>query len=71
LVSLRGPAKLVFGAGHRYFSEAAAVYDRGAWLSPLGEIEIDEDIADAVVFFALGTSMTTGQIMSVDGGQTM
>ena len=30
-----------------------------------------EDIADAVLFFALGTSMTTGQIMSVDGGMTL
>ena len=39
---------VVFGAGHRYFSQEAAVYDCGAWLSPLGEIGIDEDIADAI-----------------------
>lgn len=39
---------VVFGAGHRHFSQEAAVYDRGVWLSPLGEIEIDEDIADAI-----------------------
>ena len=39
---------VVFGAAHRYFSRDAGVYDRGAWLSPLGEIGIDEDLADAI-----------------------
>ncbi|MCP4944159.1 MAG: 3-ketoacyl-ACP reductase, partial [Planctomycetaceae bacterium] len=29
------------------------------------------DIADAVVFFSLGTTMATGQLLSVDGGQTL
>jgi 3-oxoacyl-[acyl-carrier protein] reductase len=38
---------------------------------PIPKASQPEDIADAVVFFALGTSMTTGQIMSVDGGQTL
>lgn len=38
---------------------------------PIPKASEPEDIADAVLFFALGTSMTTGQIMSVDGGKTL
>ncbi len=30
-----------------------------------------DDIADAVIFFATGTSMVTGQLMVIDGGRTM
>ncbi|TWT49680.1 Enoyl-[acyl-carrier-protein] reductase [NADPH] FabL [Rubripirellula amarantea] len=38
---------------------------------PIPKPSSPDDIADAVIFFALGTSMTTGQILSVDGGQTL
>ncbi len=38
---------------------------------PLPRASQPDDIADAVMFFAKGTSMTTGQILSVDGGQTL
>lgn len=38
---------------------------------PIPKPSSPDDIADAVLFFALGTSMTTGQILSVDGGQTL
>jgi 3-oxoacyl-[acyl-carrier protein] reductase len=38
---------------------------------PLPRPSQPDDIADAVLFFAIGTSMTTGQILSVDGGQTL
>ena len=38
---------------------------------PIPRASQPEDIADAVVFFAIGTSMATGQIVSVDGGQTL
>jgi 3-oxoacyl-[acyl-carrier protein] reductase len=30
-----------------------------------------EDIADAVAFLALGSSLVTGQVLVVDGGRTM
>ena len=30
-----------------------------------------DDIADAVLFLALGTSTATGQWVSIDGGQTL
>lgn len=39
---------VIFGAAHRYIGRDAAIYDRGAWLSPLGEISIDEELADAI-----------------------
>jgi 3-oxoacyl-[acyl-carrier protein] reductase len=43
------------------------------WLegTPMGRAATPEDIADAIVYLALGTTLTTGQIMVVDGGRTM
>jgi len=38
---------------------------------PLPKASDPDDIAGAVLFFACGTSMATGQILSVDGGQTL
>jgi 3-oxoacyl-[acyl-carrier protein] reductase len=38
---------------------------------PLPRPSQPDDIADAVVFFAVGTSMATGQLLDVDGGQTL
>lgn len=38
---------------------------------PLPKASQPNDIADAVLFFALGTSMATGQLLTVDGGQTL
>lgn len=38
---------------------------------PIPKASQPDDIADAVLFFAAGTSMTTGQLLSVDGGQTL
>jgi len=39
----------LFGAAHGYFGQAPAVYDRGSWMTPLGEVSIDEELADAVL----------------------
>lgn len=39
--------------------------------APLGKAATPEDIADAVVFLAVGSAMTTGQVLVVDGGRTM
>lgn len=39
---------VVFGAIHSYYGDSAAVYHRGSWLTPLGDIAIDEELADAV-----------------------
>ncbi|MDM8007829.1 MAG: AmmeMemoRadiSam system protein B [Phycisphaerae bacterium] len=41
---------VVFGAMHRYASRAAgSVFARGAWETPLGQIAIDEELAQAVL----------------------
>ena len=40
---------VIFGAVHRYLGDYAAVYDRGSWKTPLGEVAIDEEIAAEIV----------------------
>ncbi|MFC1677535.1 AmmeMemoRadiSam system protein B [Planctomycetota bacterium] len=40
---------VIFGAAHSYFSSQPAVYDRGSWATPLGEVAIDEDFARAIL----------------------
>jgi hypothetical protein len=44
----------IFGAAHGYFGRLPALYDRGVWVTPLGEVVIDEELADMVV--ASGTA---------------
>jgi AmmeMemoRadiSam system protein B len=39
----------IFGAAHGYHGRSAAVYDKGCWTTPLGDVAIDEDLADAVL----------------------
>lgn len=39
--------------------------------APLGRAATPDDIADAVVYLATGTALTTGQVLVVDGGRTM
>jgi 3-oxoacyl-[acyl-carrier protein] reductase len=38
---------------------------------PMRRPALPEDIADSVVYLALGTTLTTGQCLVVDGGRTM
>ena len=38
---------------------------------PIPKASQPDDIADAVLFFATGTTMATGQVLSIDGGQTL
>lgn len=40
---------VIFGAAHGYYGRSPAVYDAGCWITPLGEVEIDEKLADAVL----------------------
>lgn len=40
---------VIFGAAHGYFGESPAVYDKGSWMTPLGEIAVDEELADALL----------------------
>jgi 3-oxoacyl-[acyl-carrier protein] reductase len=39
--------------------------------APLKRAAAPDDIADAVVYLATGTTLTTGQVLVVDGGRTM
>ena len=39
---------VIFGAAHGYFGQSPAVYDTGSWTTPLGEVAVDEELADAV-----------------------
>jgi 3-oxoacyl-[acyl-carrier protein] reductase len=45
--------------------------DRFVQTTPLKRAATPEDIADAVAFLALNTSLITGQVVVVDGGRTM
>ena len=47
---------VIFGAAHGYFGTSPAVSDKGLWTTPLGEIVIDEELADAI--------LSTGQAVS-------
>jgi AmmeMemoRadiSam system protein B len=40
---------VIFGAAHGYYGSSPAVYDKGSWLTPLGEVAVDEELADAVL----------------------
>lgn len=40
---------VIFGAAHSYLSTLPVLCDRGAWQTPLGEISIDEELAEAVL----------------------
>lgn len=44
---------------------------RSLQVTPMGRAAVPDDIADAVCFLALGTSLMTGQVVVVDGGRTM
>ena len=39
---------VIFGAVHSHFDSTAAVYDKGSWQTPMGEIKIDEELATLI-----------------------
>ncbi len=40
---------VIFGAAHGYFGRLPAVYEAGSWITPLGEVAIDEELAADVL----------------------
>lgn len=50
---------VIFGAAHSYFGTSPAVYDRGVWITPIGEAVIDEELAEAI--------LGTGQVVRDQG----
>jgi len=47
--AVKSPTVVLLGADHCGTATAGEVYDRGAWASPLGEVEIDEPLAEALL----------------------
>jgi len=47
---------VIFGAAHGYFGVSAAINNRGLWATPIGEVVIDEELADNI--------LSTGQAVS-------
>jgi 3-oxoacyl-[acyl-carrier protein] reductase len=60
-----GPVSTRWLAGH------ADEVEQLLQTTPLRRAATPDDIADAVAFLALGTTLVTGQVMVVDGGRTM
>src|SRR4030042_527009 len=52
---------VIFGAAHGYFGASPAVSNRGVWATPLGEIVIDEELADAILSTGQAVSDTDAQ----------
>ena len=40
---------ILLGASHQAWFDYAAVFDKGEWETPLGKIEVDEDLASAII----------------------
>lgn len=55
----------------RWLADHQDMVERSLALTPMQRAATPDDIADAVEFLALGTSLMTGQVVVVDGGRTM
>jgi 3-oxoacyl-[acyl-carrier protein] reductase len=55
----------------RWLAEHMDLVERSLESTPLRRAAEPDDIADAVVFLALGNRLMTGQVIVVDGGRTM
>jgi 3-oxoacyl-[acyl-carrier protein] reductase len=55
----------------RWLADHSDLVERALETTPLGRAATPDDIADAVAFLALGTTLMTGQVVVVDGGRTM
>ena len=55
----------------RWLAGREAQVEKFLELAPLKRAADPDDIADAVVYLATGTTLTTGQVLVVDGGRTM
>jgi 3-oxoacyl-[acyl-carrier protein] reductase len=55
----------------RWLADRMDLVEKSVQMTPLGRAADPDDIADAVCFLALGTTLMTGQVVVVDGGRTM
>jgi len=40
---------VIFGAAHRYLGRDAVIFEKGRWRTPLGEVDIDEELAGRIL----------------------
>lgn len=40
---------ILFGAGHSYYGRYAGLYSKGSWETPLGDVEIDQVLAERII----------------------
>ena len=55
----------------RWLAGREAHVEKFLELAPLKRAADPDDIADAIIYLATGTTLTTGQVLVVDGGRTM
>jgi 3-oxoacyl-[acyl-carrier protein] reductase len=55
----------------RWLANHMDLVERSLEQTPLRRAAMPDDVADAVVFLAAGTTLMTGQVLVVDGGRTM
>lgn len=55
----------------RWLADHMDHVERSLQITPMRRAASPDDIADAVAFLCLGTTLVTGQIIVVDGGRTM
>jgi 3-oxoacyl-[acyl-carrier protein] reductase len=55
----------------RWLADHMDHVEKSMEITPMRRAATPEDIADAIAFLALGTTLVTGQVMVVDGGRTM
>jgi len=55
----------------RWLADHMDHVEKSMEITPMRRPATPEDIADAIAFLALGTTLITGQVMVVDGGRTM
>jgi 3-oxoacyl-[acyl-carrier protein] reductase len=55
----------------RWLADHMDQVEKYVQVTPMRRAATPDDIADAVVFLALGTTLVTGQVMVVDGGRTV
>jgi AmmeMemoRadiSam system protein B len=49
---------VIFGAAHGYFGTSPVVNDKGVWITPIGEVVIDEELSEAI----LGTGQSVSDL---------
>jgi AmmeMemoRadiSam system protein B len=53
---------IICGAAHSYFGTSPAVSDKGVWITPIGEVVIDEELAEAILVTGLAVSDTDAHL---------